>query len=132
MVISATSRQPYKLNRKAYLIEPVDYKKVQFEEGDWKIVTIVDDLKITPSPITLPNGTIGQYPVFETLYFKIEALELTAEEKQEAKQRDTKRVKKERRKEIQLWTLIIGAVLAGISVLLSPIICLLVLAALFP
>ena len=115
VVISATSRQLYKVNRKAYFIEPVEYKKVQFEEGDWKIVTIVDDLKITPSPITIPNGTIGQFPVFETLYFKIEALELTAEEKQEAKQRYTKRMKKERRKEIQVWTLIISAVLAGIS-----------------
>ena len=64
-----------------------------FEEGDWKINLIVDDLKISPGPIKLPNNTIGQFPIFEALSLRIEALELTAEEKENAKRREIERVK---------------------------------------
>jgi hypothetical protein len=123
VVLSASSQQLYPVNQKAYFLNPMEYKKVRFEEGEWKINMTVDDLKVTPGPISLPNGTIGQFPVFETLSLRVEAVELTAEEREEAKRREAERVKKERQKDTKEWILIIAATLAGLSIFLLPIIC---------
>jgi hypothetical protein len=102
VIISASSQQLYPVNRKAYFLNLQEHKKVCFEAGEWKINMIVDDLKVTPGPISLPNGMIGQFPIFETLSLKIETVELTAEEREEANRREAERGKKEREKEVDI------------------------------
>jgi hypothetical protein len=130
VIISASSQHLYPVNRKAYFLNLQPHKKVCFEAGEWKIDIIVDNLKVTSGPISLPNGTIGQFPIFETLSLKVEAVELTAEEREEAKRLEAERVKKERWKEKRMWILIFCAIMAGISVFLAPVLCLLILAVL--
>jgi hypothetical protein len=130
VIISASSQQLYPVNRKAYFLNLQEHKKVCFEAGEWKINMSVDDLKVTPGPISLPNGTIGQFPIFEILSLKIETVELTAEEREEANRREAERGKKERWKEKRKWILIFCAILAGISVFLAPVLCLFILAVL--
>jgi hypothetical protein len=43
VIISADSRLLYKVDRKAYFIEPINYKKVRVEEGNWRIVLTFED-----------------------------------------------------------------------------------------
>ena len=129
VIISASCQQLYPDNRKTYFINSLELKGVCIEAGEWKINMIVDDLKVTPGPISLPNGSIGQFPVFETLSLKVEAVELTAEESEDAKRREAKKVKKERQKDIKVWILILGATMAGLSIFLVPVLCYLILVA---
>ena len=129
VVLSASSQQLYPVNRKALFLNLQEHRKERFEAGEWKINIIVDDFKVTPAPISLPNGTIGQFPVFETLSLRIEAVELTAEEREEAYRHEAERVKKERQKDTKKWILIIGATLAGLSIFLAPVLCFLSLIA---
>jgi rRNA-processing protein FCF1 len=130
IIISASRQQLYPVNRTTYFLNLQEHKKVCFEAGEWKIDIIVDDLKVTSGPISLPNGMIGQFPIFETLSLKVEAVELTAEEREEAKRLEAERVKKERWKEKRKRILIFCAIMAGISVFLAPVLCLLILAVL--
>jgi len=128
VVISAAGQPLYQIDRPAYFIDPVEHKKVGFQDGDWKIIMTVDELKVAQAPITLPSGAIGQFPVFETLSFRIEAIELTADEIAEARWRKAERETKDGWKEMKEWLLIVGAILAGILILLAPFLCLLLLA----
>jgi len=131
VIISASSQQLYPVNRKAYFLNLQERKDVCFEAGEWKVNIIVDDLEVIPAPISLPNGSIGQFPVFEALSLKVEAVELTAEEREEIKRRETERVKKEKVKDMKVWILIIGATLAGLSIFLAAVLCYLSLVAAF-
>ena len=131
VIISASTRQLYPVNRKAYFLNLVEHKNACFETGDWKINMIVDNLKVTPAPISLPNGSIGQFPVFDALSLKVEAVELTTEESEEVKRREAERVKKERQKDTKVWILIIGTALAAQSIFMAPVLFYLSLVAAF-
>jgi hypothetical protein len=130
VIISATNQQLYRVNRKACFLNIQEHKKVCFDAGEWKISIIVDDLEVTPAPISLPNGSTGQFPIFETLSLRVEAVELTTEEREEANRCEAEREKKERWGEKRKWLLFFCALLAGISIFLAPVLCLLTLAVL--
>jgi hypothetical protein len=129
VVLSTSSRRLYPVNSTTYFLNLQEHKKVGFKTGEWKINIIVDDLKVNPAPISLPNGSIGQFPVFETLSLRVEAVGLTAEERKEANRREAERVKKERQKDIKILILIISATMAGLSIFLAPVLCYLSLVA---